>query len=157
VATTPYYTAAPVSWGPYAVKLMLEPRAKAEPGAARGSGADYLGEELAARVKAGPAIYDLRVQHYSDPKSTPIEDHDREWQGPWLTIGTLTIGQQDPGSPLGQKVQDTIERASFDPWHALVEHKPLGNMMRARNHAYRLSTQERQAAPEPERAEITAG
>jgi hypothetical protein len=39
---------------------------------------------------------------------------------------------------------------SFDPWHALEAHRPLGAMMRARNHAYRVSTKERQAAAEPE-------
>ena len=42
-----------------------------------------------------------------------------------------------------------VESLSFDPWHALEAHRPLGNMMRARNHAYRPSTQERCAAPEP--------
>jgi len=43
-----------------------------------------------------------------------------------------------------------IEGFSFDPWHALVEHRPLGNVMRARNMAYRASTQARAAVPEPE-------
>jgi hypothetical protein len=30
-----------------------------------------------------------------------------------------------------------VERLSFDPWHALVEHRPLGVVMRARAVAYR--------------------
>ncbi len=154
VATTPYFTAAPISWGPYAVKAMVEPRAKPDPSAQGGSSREYLGEELTARVKAGPLVWDLKIQHYSDPTSTPIEDHDREWQGPWLTIGTLTLPQQDPTSTDGQAAQAAIEKASFDPWHSLVEHRPLGNVMRARNHAYRLSTGERGAAPEPESAAI---
>ena len=153
VATTPYFTAAPIAWGPYAVKASLQPRAKADEGAKPGGAADYLGEELTQRVKAGPVVYDLRIQHYTDPTTTPIEDHDKEWSSPWVTIGTLTIPQQDPGSPRGQKVQEFIEKASFDPWHALVEHKPIGNVMRARNHAYRLSTMERKAAPEPDGSE----
>lgn len=91
VATTPYYSAAPLRWGPYAVKVSFQPRATAAADAAPGSSADWLGEELAARVQAGPVIYDLRLQHYCDQASTPIEDHDREWQGPWVTIGTLTL------------------------------------------------------------------
>ena len=37
--------------------------------------------------------------------------------------------------------------------HVLEEHRPLGNMMRARNHAYRLSTQERGASAEPDGSE----
>ena len=153
VATTPYFTAAPIQWGPYAVKVGLQPRAKDEPGAKRGDGADYLGEELAARVKAGAVVYDLRIQHYTDPVNTPIEDHDKEWNADWVTIGTVTIPQQDPGSARGKKVAELVDAFSFDPWHALAEHKPIGNMMRARNHAYRLSTQERKAAPEPDGSE----
>jgi hypothetical protein len=153
VATTPYFSAAPIAWGPYAVKVSILPRAKNEAGAKPGSAADYLGEELTKRVQAGPVVYDFRIQHYTDPASTPIEEHDKEWQAPWLTIGTLTIPQQDPTSPRGQKVTELVDKASFDPWHALVEHKPIGNVMRARNHAYRLSTAERKAAPEPDGTE----
>lgn len=153
VATTPYFTAAPIAWGPYAVKVSIAPRAKDADGAERGSTKDYLGEELTQRVKAGPIVYDLRIQHYTDPAGTPIEDHSKEWESPWLTIGTLTIPQQDPSSARGQKITDFIDKASFDPWHALVQHKPLGNVMRARNHAYRLSTIERKAAPEPDGSE----
>lgn len=58
-------------------------------------------------------------------------------------------------SAKGQAAQAAIEKASFDPWHALVEHRPLGNVMRARNHAYRLSTQERGAAGEPTTADVS--
>ena len=47
-----------------------------------------------------------------------------------------------------------MERLSFDPWHAGEDFRPLGNMMRARNVAYRLSTQERGAAAEPEGTEL---
>ena len=49
---------------------------------------------------------------------------------------------------------ELVERLSFDPWHAQAELRPLGSMMRARNPAYRLSTQERGAAREPEGSEL---
>jgi hypothetical protein len=52
-----------------------------------------------------------------------------------------------------QKLSDYVETLSFDPWHALVEHRPLGDMMRARNVAYRVSTQARKAAAEPDGSE----
>ena len=41
------------------------------------------------------------------------------------------------------------ETLAFDPWHAAVEHRPLGNIMRARNVAYRASTVARKAVAEP--------
>jgi hypothetical protein len=62
----------------------------------------------------------------------------------------LTLPQQDLDSPRGRKLAEFVEKLSFDPWHALVAHRPLGNMMRARNYAYRESTQERAAAGEPD-------
>ena len=49
--------------------------------------------------------------------------------------------------------QELIEGMAFDPWHALEAHRPLGNMMRARNAAYRLSTGERKALQEPDGSE----
>ena len=64
---------------------------------------------------------------------------------PPVTVARLTIPQQQPAAALKER----IEGLSFDPWHALVEHKPLGDMMRARNVTYRTSTEQRKAAPEP--------
>lgn len=60
------------------------------------------------------------------------------------------------GSSRGRRIADFIETLAFDPWHAPPELRPLGNMMRARNHAYRLSTMERRAAPEPDGTESFA-
>ena len=60
-----------------------------------------------------------------------------------------------PARPAGRKLSARAETLSFDPWHALEEHRPLGQMMRARSAAYRLSTMERGAAPEP--SETTIG
>ena len=55
-------------------------------------------------------------------------------------VGRLTIPKQDMRSPRGQKLNEYVEALSFDPWHALVEHRPLGDMMRARNVAYRVKS-----------------
>jgi hypothetical protein len=67
------------------------------------------------------------------------------------------IERQDVASERGRSIASFVEKLSFDPWHALVEHRPLGAMMRARNHAYRLSTAERGAAPEPDGSETFPG
>src|SRR5262245_56083005 len=68
-------------------------------------------------------------------------------------VGRLTIPKQDMRPPRGQKLNEYVEALSFGPWHALVEHRPLGDMMRARNVAYRVSTQARKAAGEPDGSE----
>jgi hypothetical protein len=92
------------------------------------------------------------VQFYRDRERTPIEDASVEWReedAPFLTVARLTLPQQDLESAEGKRVQDYVEQLSFDPWHATEDFRPLGDMMRARNHAYRVSTQTRGAAREP--------
>jgi len=147
VATTAYFSALPIRWGAHAVRFSFLPleAAAGKPAPAP----DHLGEELAARLGRGPVAWDFRVQFFVDEKSTPIEDASVEWAAPWVTLGLLTLPKQDLSSARGKKLGAFIEQLSFDPWHAPVEFRPLGNMMRARNAAYRVSTQARGAAPEP--------
>jgi hypothetical protein len=156
VATTHYFSAAPICYGPYAVHYALAPQARAEADGPRPRSADYIRQDLALRLAQGPVVYDLRVQFYVDEAKTPIEDASVEWterDAPFVTVARLTLPRQDLDGPRGKKIADYIEGLSFDPWHALEAHRPLGNVMRARNHAYRLSTQERGAAREPDGTE----
>jgi hypothetical protein len=149
LAWTAYYSAAPISWGKAAVRVSFQPQLAADPNAQRGDSPTYIGDEMTARLQKGPVVYDFRIQPFENATTTPIEDHSVEWKTPWTTVGRLTVGQQDPKSAEGQKVSELIEQLAFDPWHARVEHRPLGNVMRARNQAYRLTVQARRAAPEP--------
>jgi Catalase len=156
LATSRYYSALPIKLGPYAIHYALVPHASDAPGAKKGNTPDYLGEELSARLEAGPVTYDFRVQFFVDEARTPIEDASREWleaDAPFVTLARLTLGKQSTVSARGKRVAEFVEKLSFDPWHATEDFRPLGNMMRARNHAYRLSTQERKAAAEPDGTE----
>lgn len=156
MATTRYFSTLPIKFGPYAVHYALDPQAPSEPAAKQKRSADYLADELTARLARGPVAYDFRVQFYVDEARTPIEDGSHEWleaDAPFVTIARLVLSAQEVGSPRGRRLSEFIERLSFDPWHAGEDFRPLGNMMRARNHAYRLSTQERGAAPEPDGTE----
>jgi hypothetical protein len=153
LATTRYFSATPIRFGAYAARYALMPRAKADPVGKPGTSPDYLAEELAARLKEGPVAYDFQVQFFVDEARTPIEDTSVEWKqadAPFVTVARLTLPKQDVTSEAGRALADKVEGFSFDPWHALEELRPLGNMMRARNVAYRVSTAERKAAPEPE-------
>lgn len=152
LATTHYYSALPIRYGDYAVRFSLVPLAGADSHPKPAMTPDYLAEELAARLAKGPVEYDFRVQFFVDEARTPIEDASRDWResdAPYVTVARLTLIQQDVASPRGRKVAEFVEGLAFDPWHALEELRPLGNMMRARNHAYRASTAERNASPEP--------
>jgi hypothetical protein len=153
LAATHYFSAAPIRFGAYAVHYALAPQAQPGTGARLGRTPDRLHEDLALRLAKGPVVYDMRVQFYVDEVKTPIEDASVEWKeedAPFTTVARLTLPRQDLDGARGKKVAALIEGLSFDPWHALEAHRPLGNVMRARNHAYRLSTKERGAAPEPD-------
>jgi hypothetical protein len=151
LASTSFFSALPIRWGDFAVRYSLVPTSAAD--GAGGKSPDHLGEELTTRLAGGPLVWDFRLQFFVDEQKTPIEDASREWDSPWVTVGRLTLPKQELSSPRGKKLAEFIERLSFDPWHAPEEFRPLGNMMRARNAAYRLSTQARQAAPEPDGTE----
>jgi hypothetical protein len=145
LAATTYYTALPSQLGPFAIQYVVRPHDKH----ALAKKGGELGEELAARLREAPVVYDLCVKFFTDENATPIEDASVEWKGELVPVARLTLLKQDIDSARGKTIADYIERAAFDPWHCRKDMKPLGNMMRARNHAYRASTQARNAAPEP--------
>jgi len=147
LATKRFYSALPIQCGPYAARFALTPRDQSAE--ALGDGPDFHSESLAARLRRGPVAYDLELQFYVDEETTPIEDPTVDWTSPYVRVATLELPRQDAASERGARLAERGERLSFDPWHALVEHRPLGGMMRARKHAYFASVTTRGAAPEP--------
>ena len=146
-ATHAFHTAAPIAFGATAAKLGLFPMPGSPMPAARGE--DALRADLVDRLKTGPLVWSLRGQFFQDDASTPIEDASVAWTAPWEDLGILTLPRQDPESPAGRQIGEQVEQLSFDPWHALEEHRPLGAIMRARAVTYRASVIDRKAAPEP--------
>lgn len=150
LATGTFYTALPLRFGTMAAKLALVPVDIS--GAVTGN-AGSLREDLVARLRTGPLSWSLRVQLFVDERTTPIEDASVTWpedRAPFHELARLVLPQQDLTSASGAKLEEQVERMSFDPWHAVEELRPLGAMMRARAIAYRESVLERQAAPEPD-------
>jgi hypothetical protein len=147
-ATHSFHSGAPIAFGSKAAKLALVPVPNDAP-APSVSGTDYLKQDLIARLKQGPISWSLRAQPFVNETATPIEDTRVLWSGPWLELATLTLPQQDVESARGREVDELVSQLSFDPWHALEAHRPLGAIMRARSVAYGASVIARSAAPEP--------
>lgn len=143
LAAAHYYSALPIRFGDYAVRYALRPRVEAPAGAKT---PPDLGAELRERLTKGAVSYDFQVQFFQDEASTPIEDASRDWSSPYLTVGSLELAP--PGDDHEQVVA-RVESLRFDPWHGLSEHRPLGDMMRARKVAYLVSAEERKGASEP--------
>ena len=139
-ATEIFHSAVPIACGPYAARVRLLPSSQ-EPAA--DAKRDWAGD-LRRRLAAGPLTHDVQLQFFVDEKTTPIEDASKSWpesEAPYVTVARLTVLAQQVDE--GGKFAEEVERASFDPWIALVEHRPLGDVMRARKVAYFASQQAR--------------
>ncbi len=147
LAAKRFYSGAPIQCGPHAVRFSFIPIAGGD--SALPAGADAYAEDLGARLRRAPIAYDMAVQFFVDEATTPIEDTSVDWSSPYVKVGKLEIKQQDVTSERSKRLTERGEQLSFDPWHALVAHKPLGAIMRARKHAYYASIQARAAAAEP--------
>ncbi|MBL8022288.1 MAG: catalase [Leptospirales bacterium] len=142
-ASEKFYSAAPLSCGPYAMRVRIVPSSKPNV-----ETTDDWAKEMSDRVKQGPITFDMQLQFFVDESTTPIEDASVNWEeanAPYVTVGKLTIPQQDTHSEAGKKLDTEVESVAFDPWNALVQHKPLGDVMRARKFVYLGSQQGRKA------------
>jgi hypothetical protein len=87
------------------------------------------------------AEYELRAQLSTDLSTMPVEDASVPWpeeQSPHQPIGKLVVPAQEAYSPARRVFADDV--LSFNPFHCLPEHQPLGSINRARRQAYESST-----------------
>jgi hypothetical protein len=147
-AVEPFYSAAPIACGPYAVKVRLQPMAK--PTAAdRDAGRAGWKNAMARHLAAGPLRYQLQLQCFVNEIATPIENPTVPWPeaiSPYVTVAELTIPSQPLDGAEAAKFTEQVERATFDPWSALAAHRPLGEIMRARKITYYESQKARGVA-----------
>jgi hypothetical protein len=83
-------------------------------------------------------------QLQTDPVAMPVEDVSVKWDendSKPITVATLRIAPQtvDGSGELATK----CESMSFNPWHALAEHRPMGGINRLRKAVYLASTAKR--------------
>lgn len=140
-----FSTALPIRNGEFAVKLRLVPENGKLPAAQKAD----LTADIREILKSKPLTYNVQLQFYTDSVTTPIEDASAHWpesESPCITVGKLVIPPQELSGAKYDEFAASVEKMKFDPWNAIVEHQPLGNVMRARKAAYYVSQQERGAA-----------
>src|SRR5438876_12339572 len=70
----------------------------------------------------------------------PVEEPSELWPealSPFVTVATLRLPRQDIGGDDNLALQDIT---SITPWRCTAEHRPLGNIQRARKEVYRESS-----------------
>jgi hypothetical protein len=102
---------------------------------------NYLREAMAATLAKQDVEFDILLQLQTDPFKMPIEDNAVYWPprlSPRVPAAILRIPQQTFDSPEQLAFARIL---SYNPWHSIPEHRPLGNQSRARMRMYKeLST-----------------
>ncbi|KAI1315286.1 hypothetical protein EDD11_001018 [Mortierella claussenii] len=135
----PYFSAVPyqlgVGEGRLAVKYAIRPVSDQKDPIPLSPSHDYLHEAVKASVSQSPVQFKFLVQPKVNEHQN-VEDSMTEWdvkEAPFYEIATLTIPTQDADS---HELLVLGERLSFNPWHCLKEHRPLGSINRIRKVVY---------------------
>ena len=102
---------------------------------------NYLRDAMVATLAKQDVEFDLFLQLQTDPFRMPIENNAVFWdprRSPRIPAAVVRIPRQtfDSAAQL-----DFAKVLSYNPWHTIAEHRPLGNQSRARFQLYKqLST-----------------
>jgi hypothetical protein len=98
--------------------------------------ANYLRDNMVATLARQDVEFDILLQVQTDPHRMPIENAAVRWPeslSPFVPAATVRIPRQTFDSPAQMAFG---KRLSWNPWHCLPEHRPLGNQSRARLRMY---------------------
>jgi hypothetical protein len=142
----PYWSTTPYLFGAgRAVKYIARPASTQTTRVPSPVTRSYLSERLAAHLARQDAVFDFLVQFQTDGRKMPVEDASVEWRerdSPYRRVAQVRIPMQALGGAGGTAA---CEEMSFNPWHALPDHRPLGGFNRARRDIYRAMAEFRHA------------
>ncbi len=135
-----YFTQAPIRYGAYVAKLAVVPVSPAQIALAHtdidADDPNGLRTATVSYLRQHDAEFDVRVQLCTDLETMPVENANTEWPedaSPYRTVARLRLPRQEAFSPARRRFVDGL---SFCVSHSLVDHRPLGSIMRARLRAY---------------------
>jgi hypothetical protein len=97
---------------------------------------DYLRDAMVSALNQGDVELEVRLQLQTDAHLMPIENAAVLWPerlSPRIPAATLRLPRQRFNSPAQMEF---ARRLSYNPWHSIPEHRPLGNQSRARRRMY---------------------
>ena len=140
-----YWTMGAVRHGSYVAKVRAAPTKESAEKVTRRlmdrtSAQDVFRPALVAELQEHSFSFDLQVQLCVDLEKMPVEDLTVEWPeqlSPFVTIAKVRLPRQDIG---GEEYLEKMDAISITPWRCTQEHRPLGNIQRARKEVYRQSS-----------------
>jgi hypothetical protein len=97
---------------------------------------NYLRDAMVATLAKQDVEFDLLLQLQTDPFLMPIENAAVLWptrRSPRIPAAVLRIPKQEFDSPEQLAFARVL---TYNPWHCIPEHRPLGNQSRARKRMY---------------------
>jgi hypothetical protein len=97
---------------------------------------NYLRSAMVATLAERDVEFDILLQLQTDPFLMPIENNAVLWptkRSPRVPAAVLRIPRQRFDSPEQLEFARVL---SYNPWHCVPEHRPLGNQSRARKRMY---------------------
>jgi hypothetical protein len=153
-ASNTYFSMAPIRFGKYVAKYRAKPAGERHESYLQlvkrlASESDAMRLALEETLQTQEVLFDFQVQLRTSEQTMPIEDASVEWpesESPYRTVAHLLLPRQEIDL-LRQQV--ALQNLSFNVWHALTAHRPLGGINRVRRWAYCLSSawRRQQAAP----------
>jgi hypothetical protein len=116
---------------------------------------NYLRDAMVATLAEQEVEFDILLQLQTDPFRMPIENNAVLWPtklSPRVPAAVLRIPKQTFDSP---EQLDFARVLSYNPWHCIPEHRPLGNQGRARKRMYSELARLRQKMNDVEHYEPT--
>ncbi len=116
---------------------------------------NYLRDAMVRTLAEEDVEFEIRLQLQTDPFLMPIENNAVLWPtklSPRVPAAVLRIPKQTFDSP---EQLDFARVLSYNPWHSIPEHRPLGNQSRARKRMYSELSQLRQQVNKVEHYEPT--
>jgi hypothetical protein len=128
-----------------AMRFALHPRSSARTRVPKRPGPNYLREAMARTLAEHEVEFDFKVQLQTDPHRMPIENASVIWPtrlSPPITVACMQLPVQKFDSPEQLAFARSL---SFQPWHCVADHRPLGSQNRARRTIYYELSKLRQA------------
>jgi len=144
---TPYWSCVPYLLGEgQAMQYMLRPRSRRRSRVRRlpfRPSDNYLRENMARTLAAEDVELDFLIKLQTDAFTMPIENASVRWPdtSPWVPVATLRLPRQSFDSQAQLAFAGNL---SYNPWHCIAEHRPLGNQNRGRRAIYETLSRLRQ-------------
>ncbi len=101
---------------------------------------NYLRQRLVRDLEAGEGCFELFVQLRGDNTAFPLDQGTVEWTSEAQKVARITLHKQALAAN-----DATCENMSFNAWHSLEEHRPVGSVQKARGIIYKYFADHRRS------------